>query len=97
MNFNELQTAVKHHIPLIICVMNNNSLGMIRKIQLSRGKKTPASSLYLSTDYVELAKAMGARGIRISEEDDIETKLDEALKGDFPVVLDCRISINEGM
>ena len=97
MNFNELPTAVKHHIPLIICIMNNNSLGMIRKVQLSRGKKTPASSLYLSTDYVELAKAMGARAIRIAEDDDIETKLDEALKGDFPVVLDCRISINEGM
>lgn len=98
MNFNELATAVKHDIPLIVCIFNNNSLGLIRKMQLANGsKKTPQSSLYLGTDYVALANAMSARGVRILEDDDINAKLDEALNGPLPVVIDCRISINEGM
>lgn len=98
LNFNELSTAVKHHIPLVIAVMNNNSLGMIRKLQLERGnRQTPSSSLYLATDYVKLAEAMGARGVRIAEDDDINEKLSEALDGALPVVIDCALSINEGI
>ena len=98
MNFNELANEVKHDIPLIVCIFNNNSLGLIRKMQLANGsKKTPQSSLYLGTDYVALANAMSARGVRILEDDDINAKLDEALNGSLPVVIDCRISINEGM
>lgn len=98
MNFNELLTCVKHHIPIIIVILNNNSLGMIRQLQLSRGnKQTPSSSLYLNTDYVKLAESMGARGICIKETDDINEKLDEAFNGTLPVVIDCKISINEGI
>lgn len=98
MNFNELATAVKNRVPLIIAVMNNNSLGMIRKLQIERGnRRTPMSSLYLSTDYVALAQAMGARGVRISPDDDISAVLDEALNGALPVVIDCQLSINDGI
>jgi len=98
MNFNELLTCVKHHIPVIIVILNNNSLGMIRQLQYERkSKKMMASSLYLNTDYVKLAESMGARGIIINENDDIDAKLDEALKGSLPLVIDCKISINEGI
>ncbi len=98
MNFNELLTAVKHHIPMVVAVMNNNSLGMIRKLQLERGnRQTPASSLYLNTDYVTLANAMGARGVRLGENDDINQKIDGALNGSLPVVIDCTLSINDGI
>lgn len=98
MNFNELATAVKHHIPLIIAVMNNNALGMIRKLQLARkNKQTPASSLYLNIDYVKLAEAMGARGVRLNGDDDINSVLDDALSGPLPVVIDCVLSINDGI
>ncbi|MEG1529320.1 MAG: thiamine pyrophosphate-binding protein, partial [Clostridia bacterium] len=98
MNFNELSTAVKHHIPLVVVIINNNSLGMIRKLQLERGNKNaPASSLYLGIDYVKLAEAMGARGVKLSETDDIEKTLDIALSGSLPVVIDCNMSINTGI
>ncbi len=98
MNFNELLTAVKHHIPMVVVIMNNNSLGMIRKLQLSRGnRQTPSSSLYLNTDYVSLAKSMGARGVLLDENDGINQKIDEALGGTMPVVIDCRLSINDGI
>ncbi|MEG2541403.1 MAG: thiamine pyrophosphate-dependent enzyme, partial [Clostridia bacterium] len=89
---------VKHHIPLVVVIINNNSLGMIRKLQLERGNKNaPASSLYLGIDYVKLAEAMGARGVKLSETDDIETTLDVALSGSLPVVIDCSMSINTGI
>lgn len=98
MNFNELLTCVKHHIPIIIVILNNNSLGMIRQLQYERkSKHTMSSSLYLNTNYVKLAESMGARGVVIEETDDIEEKLDEALKGSLPLVIDCKISINEGI
>ncbi len=98
MNFNELLTAVKHHIPMVVVVMNNNSLGMIRKLQLERGnRQTPSSSLYLNTDYVTLAKSMGARGVLLEEGDDLNQKIDEALNGSLPVVIDCKLSINDGI
>jgi acetolactate synthase-1/2/3 large subunit len=97
MNFNELTTAIKNHIPVIIVVMNNKSLGMIRKLQLARGRQTPASSLYLDTDYVRLAQALGARGARISESDEILPSLHNALNGTLPVVIDCEIGINTGI
>ncbi|MCQ2409039.1 MAG: thiamine pyrophosphate-binding protein [Clostridia bacterium] len=98
MNFNELLTCVKYHIPVIIVVLNNNSLGLIRLLQYGRKSKGyMASSLYLNTDYVKLAESMGARGIVINETDDINEKLNEALNGSLPVVIDCRISINEGI
>lgn len=98
MNMNELMTAVKNKIPLIVAIMNNNSLGMIRKLQLERGnKQTPASSLYLNTDYVKLAEALGARGVRINETDDLKPTTTEALRGSLPVVLDFRLGINTGI
>ncbi len=98
MNFNELATAVKHHIPLIVVVFNNNSLGMVRKLQTDRGNKRPYfSSLYLNTDYVKLAEAMGARGVRIDENDDVAFALKTALNGSLPLVVDFKLGINEGI
>ncbi len=98
MNFNEITTAVKHHVPLVVIVMNNNSLGMIRKLQLERkSRQTPASSLYLNVDYAALAAAMGARGLRLDEDGDVEAVLDEAFAQTTPVVIDCRLGINEGI
>lgn len=98
MNLNELLTCVKYHIPVIVVILNNNSLGLIRLLQYGRKSKSyMASSLYLNTDYVKLAESMGARGIVINETDDINEKLNEALSGSLPVVIDCRISINEGI
>ena len=44
MNMNELTTAVKHHVPLVVAVMNNNALGMIRKLQTARKVKGSTST-----------------------------------------------------
>ena len=98
MNLNELTTAVKHHVPLVVAVMNNNALGMIRKLQTARGTKGSAmSSLYLGVDYAALARAMGARGVTVTEEEDVDEAVKNALDGTLPVVIDFRIPINTGI
>lgn len=98
MNFNELATAVKNHVPLVVAVMNNNSLGMIRKLQAGRaGRRLASSALYLSTDYVRLAEAMGARGVRVGEDENLDEAISTALKGTLPLVIDFSIGINEGI
>ena len=98
MNFNELTTAVKHHVPLVVAVLNNNSLGMIRKLQTARKTKNmSASSLYLGVDYAALAEAMGARGATVAEEEDVTEAVERALDGALPVVIDFKLPINTGI
>lgn len=97
MNFNELTTAVKHHIPLVVAVLNNNSLGMIRKLQAASRSKSNVNAPYLNVDYAALARSLGARGVTVSETDDIESAIDDALDGPLPVVIDFRIPINTGI
>lgn len=98
MNMNELTTAVKNHVPLVVAVLNNNALGMIRKLQNERrSPKSGVSTLYLNVDYAALARSMGARGVTVSETDDLETAIDDALAGPLPLVMDFRIPINTGI
>lgn len=98
MNFNELTTAVKHHVPLVVAVLNNNALGMIRKLQTARKVKgSGVNSLYLNVDYAALARAMGARGVTVTEDEDIDEAIDAALDGPLPLVIDFRIPINTGI
>lgn len=99
MNMNELPVVVKNRIPLIIAVLNNNSLGMIRKLQQARAGKRKASisTHYFPTDYVALGQAMGVRSVRIDETDDVKQKLSEALQGPLPLLIDFRLGINEGL
>ena len=97
MNFNELSTAVKHHIPLVVAVLNNNSLGMIRRLQTARRSKSNVNAPYLNIDYAALARSMGARGVTVSETEDIEDAAQRALDGSLPLVIDFKLPINTGI
>lgn len=69
MNLNELCTAVSHHLPLIILLMDNNCLGMVRQWQtLFYHKRYSQTTLDRKTDYVRLAEAFGATGLTIAGE-----------------------------
>ncbi len=97
MNFNEITTAVKHDIPLVVAVLNNNSLGMIRKLQVARRSKSNVNAPYLNVDYATLAESMGARGYTVYETENIEEAIDSALNGPLPLVIDFKLSINTGI
>ena len=67
MNMNEIATAARYQIPVIQVVVNNHVLGMVRQWQnLFYGGRYSATVLNDSVDFVKLAEAMGAAGIRVS-------------------------------
>ena len=96
MNLNELCTAVSQNLPLVILLMNNNTLGMVRQWQtLFYDKRYSQTTLNRKTDYVQLAQAFGARGRVVRTAEDIRPALREAFAAAGPVLLDCRIGIDD--
>jgi len=96
MNMNELCTLVSYNIPVTVFVMNNSVLGMVRQWQsFFYNKRYSCTTLNRKTDYVRLAEAFGAKGFRISSDDDIDTVLDQVFSYDGPCVVDCIIDRDE--
>lgn len=93
MNCNEMATAVKNKLPIVIIVMNNNSLGMVRQWQtLFYEKRYSETTLNRNTNYVKLAEAFGAKGFRIEKREDVEEVLKKAIDSKEPVLIDYVIS-----
>ena len=96
MNMNELCTAVTHRLPIVILLMNNNCLGMVRQWQtLFYGKRYSQTTLNRQTDYLKLADAFGAKGLLLADPADAPKVLAEAFAAEGPVLVDCRIGIDD--
>ena len=96
MNMNEIATAARYNIPVIEVVINNHVLGMVRQWQtLFYGKRYSATVLNDAVDFVKLAEAMGAKGIRVDKKEEFEPALREALAAGGPVLIDCRIGADD--
>ena len=96
MNMNEIATAVRHNIPVIQVVVNNHVLGMVRQWQdLFYDERYSATVLRDAVDFVKLAEAMGAVGIRATSQQEFRAALEEALTLNKPVVIDCQIDSDD--
>ncbi|MCI9614918.1 biosynthetic-type acetolactate synthase large subunit [Lachnospiraceae bacterium 62-26] len=96
MNMNEIATAVRHNIPVIQVVVNNHVLGMVRQWQnLFYGQRYSATVLNDAVDFVKLAEAMGAVGIRAATQEEFKAAFAEALALNRPVVIDCQIDCDD--
>ena len=96
MNMNEIATAVRHQIPIIQVVINNHVLGMVRQWQtLFYEKRYSATVLNDAVDFVKLAEAMGAVGIRASTQEEFKEAFGKALSLGRPVVIDCQIDCDD--
>lgn len=96
MNMNEIATAVRHNIPIIQVVVNNHVLGMVRQWQtLFYGKRYSSTVLNDAVDFVKLADAMGAVGIRVTTQEEFKTAFAKALTLGRPVVIDCQIDSDD--
>ena len=96
MNMNEIATAVRHSIPIIQVVINNHVLGMVRQWQdLFYGKRYSATVLNDAVDFVKLAEAMGAKGIRATTQEEFKEAFEKALTLNRPVVIDCQVDIDD--
>lgn len=96
MNMNEIATAVRHQIPIIEVVINNHVLGMVRQWQnLFYEQRYSATVLNDGVDFVKLAEAMGAVGIRAVTQDEFRKAFSEALQLGKPVLIDCIIDSDD--
>ena len=96
MNMNEIATAVRHNIPVIQVVINNHVLGMVRQWQnLLYGQRYSATVLNDAVDFVKLAEAMGAEGIRATTQEEFKSAFEKAMNLGRPVVIDCQIDSDD--
>ncbi|MDD6619347.1 MAG: biosynthetic-type acetolactate synthase large subunit [Lachnospiraceae bacterium] len=89
MNMNEIATAVRSNIPIVQIVLNNHVLGMVRQWQtLFYEERYSNTVLNDAVDFVKVAEAMGAVGIRVTEKEEVVPALEKALALNKPVVID---------
>ena len=96
MNMNEMATAVREGLPIVEIIINNHVLGMVRQWQtIFYEKRYSATVLDDGVDYVKLAEAMGATGIRVTTQEEFKSALKEALVSEKPVLIDCIIDSDD--
>ena len=96
MNMNEIATAARYQVPIIELVLNNHVLGMVRQWQtLYYGQRYSATVLNDQVDFVKLAEAMGAVGMRVTKKEEVAPALEKAIAMGRPVVLECVIDSDD--
>lgn len=88
MNIQELATCVEYNLPVKVIIMNNGYLGMVRQWQEKLFNQHYSETKISSPDFVKLAEAYGAKGIRVEKEDQIIPAMKEAIEYPGPVFLD---------
>ena len=98
MNMNEIATAVSQQLPLIQIVINNEVLGMVHQWQgLFYEKRYSNTILNDGVDFVKLAEAMGATGMRAATQEEFAEELAKALEMKTPVLIDCVIDSDDNV
>ena len=99
MNSQELATAVQYRLPIKVAILNNGYLGMVRQWQeFFYGKRYASSSLEgVSPDFVKLAEAYGAVGLRATKPEEVVPVLKKAFSIPEPVVIDFVIDPEENV
>jgi acetolactate synthase-1/2/3 large subunit len=96
MNIQEMATCVTEGIPVKVFLMNNGYMGMVRQWQeLFWDRRYSSVDMGLSPDWVKLAEAFGAKGMRCDDSADLEEQMVAALEHDGPVLLDVRVAREE--
>jgi acetolactate synthase I/II/III large subunit len=97
MNTQELATCVDERIPVKVFIMNNGHLGMVRQWQeLFWDRRYSAVDIGgTSPDWVKLADAYGALGMRVTDKAELVESMRTALAADGPVVVDVRVTREE--
>ncbi|WP_407936884.1 acetolactate synthase 3 large subunit [Jiella pelagia] len=93
MNMQEMSTAVQHRANAKIFILNNQYMGMVRQWQqLLHGNRLSHSYTEALPDFVKLAEAYGAVGLRCEKPGDLDDAIAEMLAVDAPVLFDCRVA-----
>ncbi|ULB09422.1 acetolactate synthase 3 large subunit [Cereibacter azotoformans] len=96
MNMQEIGTAMQFRLPVKQFILNNERLGMVRQWQqLLHGERYSQSWSESLPDFVKLAEAFGAKGIRCDDPADLDDAIREMIAYDGPVVFDCLVEKHE--
>ncbi|KRB59080.1 acetolactate synthase [Rhizobium sp. Root708] len=96
MNMQEMSTAAQYRLPIKIFILNNEYMGMIRQWQeLLHDERYSHSYSESLPDFVKLAEAYGAVGIRAEKPKELDGKIIEMLNTPGPVIFDCRVEKTE--
>ena len=96
MTMQEMSTAVQYRLPIKIFILNNEYMGMVRQWQeLLHGGRYSSSYSEALPDFVKLAQAYGAAGLRAQKPDELDEAIKEMLAIDGPVIFDCVVKKDE--
>ncbi len=93
MTMQEMSTFVQYRLPVKIFILNNQYMGMVRQWQqLLHGNRLSESYMESLPDFVKLAEAYGATGIRAEKPGELDEAIEAMIATDGPVIFDCRVA-----
>ena len=96
MNIQELATVAQHNLPVKIAILNNRYLGMVRQWQgLFYNKRYSHTPLEISPDFVKLAEAYGAVGLRVTKPEEVVPTIEKALSIPKAVIMEFLVEQEE--
>ena len=96
MTMQEISTAVQYRLPVKIFILNNEYMGMVRQWQeLLHGGRYSSSYSEALPDFVKLAEAYGATGIRAEKPDELDDAIRKMMQTKGPVIFDCIVTKDE--
>jgi acetolactate synthase-1/2/3 large subunit len=94
----EMSTAIQHQLPVKVFIINNQYMGMVRQWQeLLHDKRYSHSYTDALPDFVKLAEAYGAKGIRVETPGELDKGIQEMIDYNGPVIFDCVVDQNENV
>lgn len=97
MNLQQLATAVQYKIAVKVAILNNGFLGLVRQWQELFYNKRYSQTHMENPDFVKIAEAYGALGIRVTKPDEVGRALEKAIESPFPVVIDFHVAPEENV
>ncbi|MSM41347.1 MAG: biosynthetic-type acetolactate synthase large subunit [Geobacter sp.] len=96
MNMQEIATMVQNRLPVKICILNNNFLGMVRQWQeLFFDKRYSQTCMELPIDFIKLAEAFGAKGFQATRPDEVESVIKQGFAEKGPVIMEFKVAREE--
>lgn len=96
MNMQEMSTAVQYRLPVKVFILNNQYMGMVRQWQeLLHGGRYSESYTAALPDFVKLAEAYQASGLRVTSPDSLDDAIQQMINTEGPVIVDCVVDQEE--
>jgi acetolactate synthase-1/2/3 large subunit len=96
MNSQEIETAMRCQLPIVILIWNDNGYGLIEWKQLNRFKRS-SNVDFTNPDFVKYAESFGCKGYRVERTEDLPTILETALANDTVSIIDCPVDYRENV